>query len=157
MTRLKLVWNDRTISLSSKIRLMRFLVISIFLYSCESKTLASELQRRIRGMGMRCYHKVLTISYKNHVTNEDVFAKIQQAIGRRGDLLTIVKRHKLKWYGYVSRSSGVTKTILQGTRDREDKADRKRGGKTISTNGQAWSSPSPRGQLRTEKSGGNWL
>ena len=33
----------------------------------------------------------------------------------------------------------------------EDKADRGRGGKTISGNGQAWSSASPRGQWRTGK------
>ena len=38
----------------------------------------------------------------------------------------------------------------------EDKADR-RGGKTTSGNGQAWSSPKPRGQWRTGKNGGNWL
>ena len=31
------------------------------------------------------------------------------------DLLTTVKRHKLQWYGHVSRSSGLAKTILQGT------------------------------------------
>ena len=36
MTRLKPVWNDRSISLSSKIRLMRSLVTFIFLYACES-------------------------------------------------------------------------------------------------------------------------
>ena len=30
-------------------------------------------------------------------------------------LLTIVKRRKLQWYGHVSRSSGLAKTILQGT------------------------------------------
>ena len=35
-TRLKPVWNDRSISLSSKIQLMRSLVTSIFLYACES-------------------------------------------------------------------------------------------------------------------------
>ena len=29
--------------------------------------------------------------------------------------LTIIKRHKLQWYGHVSRLSGLTKTILQGT------------------------------------------
>ena len=29
--------------------------------------------------------------------------------------LTIAKKHKLKWYGHVSRSSGLAKTILQGT------------------------------------------
>ena len=33
-TRLKPVWNDRSISLSSKIRQMRSLVTSIFLYAC---------------------------------------------------------------------------------------------------------------------------
>ena len=33
LTRLKPVWNDKSISLSSKIRLMRSLVTSIFLYA----------------------------------------------------------------------------------------------------------------------------
>ena len=53
-------------------------------------------------------------SYKDHVTNEEVRAKIQQAIEPYEDLLTIVKRRKLQWYGHVSRSSGLPKTILQG-------------------------------------------
>ena len=57
----------------------------------------------------------LRISYKDHVTNEEVCANIQQAIGPHEDLLTIVKRRKLQWYGHVSRSSGLAKTILQGT------------------------------------------
>ena len=92
---------------------MRFLVISIFLYACESWTLTAELQRRIQVMEMRCYRKILHISYKDHVTNEEVCAKIQQAIGSYEDL-TIVKRRKLQWYGHVSRSSGLAKTILQG-------------------------------------------
>ena len=57
---------------------------------------------------------ILRISYKDHVTNEEVHAKIQQAIGPHEDL-TFVKRRKLQWYGHVSRSSGLAKTILQGT------------------------------------------
>ena len=64
---------------------------------------------------MRCYCKILRISYKDHVTNEEVRAKIQQAIGPHEDLLTIVKRRKLQWYGHVSRSSGLAKAIWQGT------------------------------------------
>ena len=43
LTRLKPVWNDKSISLSSKVRLMRSLVTSIFLYTCESRTLTTEL------------------------------------------------------------------------------------------------------------------
>ena len=39
----------------------------------------------------------------------------QQATGPHEDLLTIVKKRKLQWYGHVSRSSGLAKIILQGT------------------------------------------
>ena len=63
---------------------------------------------------MRCYRKILHNSYKDHVTNEEVRAKIQQAIEPQEDLLAIVKRRKLLWYGHVSRSTGLAKTILQG-------------------------------------------
>ena len=66
-------------------------------------------------MEVTCYHRILSISYKDHVTNEDVCAKIQQAIGLHEDLVSIVNRCKLKWYGHVARSSGLAKTILQGT------------------------------------------
>ena len=93
---------------------MRSHVTSIFLYACESWTLTAELQSRIQAMEMRCYHKILHISYKDHVSNKEVRAKIQQAIGPHEDL-TIVKRCKLQWYGHVFRSSGLAKTIMQGT------------------------------------------
>ena len=66
-------------------------------------------------MEMGCCHKILHISYKDHVPNEEVHAKIQQAIGPHEDLLTIVKRRRLLWYGHASRSSGLAKNILQGT------------------------------------------
>ena len=66
-------------------------------------------------MEMRCYCKILCSSYKDYVTNKEVHAKIQQVIGPHKDLLTIVKRYKLQRYGHVSRSSGLAKTILQGT------------------------------------------
>ena len=64
---------------------------------------------------MRYYRKILHISYKDHVTNEEIGANIQQTIEPLEDLLRIVKRRKLQWYGHVSRSLGLAKTILQGT------------------------------------------
>ena len=94
---------------------MRSLVTSIFLYACESWTLTAELQRRIQAKEMRCYRKILCISYRDHVTSEKVSARIQQAFEPHKDLLTIVKRHKLQWYGYVSHSSGLAKILSQGT------------------------------------------
>ena len=70
-----------------------------------SWTLTVELLIKTQAMEMKCYRKILRISYKDHVTNEEVRAKIQQTIGPHEDLLTIVNRRKLKWYGHVFRSS----------------------------------------------------
>ena len=137
---------------------MHSLVTSIFLYTCESWTLTAELQRRIQAMEMRCYRKIPHISYKDLVTNEEVRAKIQQAIRPHEDLLTIVKRRKLQWYGHVSRSSVLAKTILQGTVKGGGRQGRQR--KRWEDNIRewtAWSSASPRGQWRTGENGENWL
>ena len=91
LTRLKPVWNNRV------------------------WTPTAEIQRRIQAMEMRCYRKILHISYKDHFTNERVRAKIQQAIGPHEDLIMIIKRSKLQQYGHVSCSSGLAKIILQCT------------------------------------------
>ena len=50
-----------------------------------------------------------------HEDHEEVRSKIQSAIGEY-ELLTLVKKRKLRWFGHVSRSSGLaTLTILQST------------------------------------------
>ena len=40
-------------------------------------------------MKMRCFRKILRISYKDHVTNEEVRATIQQAIGSHEDGISL--------------------------------------------------------------------
>ena len=71
LTRLKPVWIDKSISLSSKIRLMRSLVTSIFLYACKPWTLTAELQRRIQAM-------------ENEVLPQDTTHLIQRPCYQRG-------------------------------------------------------------------------
>ena len=72
---------------------------------------------------MRCYRRLVNISYKDHVTNEEVCRKTQAAFGEYDELLTLVKKRTLRWFRHVSRSYGVAKTILQG----RVKEKRKRG------------------------------
>ena len=100
---------------------MRSLVISIFLYTCESWTLTAELEKRTDAFEMRCYRRLLNISCKDHVTNEEVCRKIQAAIGEYEGLLTLVKKLNLRLFGHVSMSSGLAKTTLQGTVKRKKK------------------------------------
>ena len=132
--------------------MMRSLVTSIFLYDCESWTLTATLQRRIQAMEMRCYCKILRTSYKDHVN------KIQQAIGPHEDLLTIVKRRKLQWYGHVSRSSGLDKSILQCTMKggRRKASQRKRWENNI----REWTGldfAKSQRAVEHRENGGNWL
>ena len=115
LAKLKPLWRDKNICLQSKLKLLHALVLSIFLYACESWTLTAELQRKIQAVEMRCFRRLLGISYSDHVTNEEVRRMISQHVKHYEDLLTTVKKRKLKWYGHVTRASGLSKIILQGT------------------------------------------
>ena len=70
MTKLRTIWNNKKIATSSKIRLMRSLVMSIFLYACEAWTLTADTERRIKALEMRCFRKLLGITFRDHITNE---------------------------------------------------------------------------------------
>ena len=100
--------------------------MSIFLYACETWTITTDIERRMQALEMRCFRKLLSILYRDHITNEEVKARIGNAIGPYEDLLTTVKRPKLKWFGHVTRSSGLAKTILQGTVQRGRRRGRQR-------------------------------
>ena len=65
LTRLKAVWNDRSISLSSKILPMCFLVTAIFLHACESWTPHSRAPKK-------------NTSYGNEVLPQDTMHLIQR-------------------------------------------------------------------------------
>ena len=115
LTKLKIIWDDKNIDLSSKIRLLCSLVMSIFLYSRETWTLTAEIERKIQTVEMRSFRHLLGILFKDHITNEEVRSRIRKAIGPYEELMSTVKRHKMKWYGHVTRASGLAKTVPQGT------------------------------------------
>ena len=115
LVNLKVIWKDKNIALSTKIRLLCSLIMSIFLYACETWTLTAETERKIQTMEMRSFRRLLGIPYREHITNEEVRSRIRQAIGPYKEFLTIVKQRKLQWYEHITRSSGFAKTFLQGT------------------------------------------
>ena len=146
LTKLKPIWRDNNISLGSKVKL----VISIFLYACESWTLTAELEKRTQAFEMRCYRRLLNISYKDPITNEEVRRKIQAAIAEYDELLTQLKKRKLRWFGHVSRSSWFSKDNHTGHIEKKKK---KRGGKTTSKSRQEWTLPAQLERLKTGQDG----
>ena len=53
-------------------------------------------------MEMRCLGKLLGITYRDHISNEEVRNRTWQAIGPHEDLPTTVKQRKLRWYGHMT-------------------------------------------------------
>ena len=148
LTRLKPVWNDRSISLSSKIRLMQSLVTSIFLYACEPWTLTAELKEEYKswkwGATARyyAYHLKTMLPSRKSVprSSRQSYRRTRQTPGQRKETQT-----EVVWTCLPSNRFGQNR-IARHWKGEEDKADRRRDGKTTSRNGQAWSSPSPRGR-----------
>ena len=97
---------------------------------------------------------LITLQDKDHVTNEEVRTKIQQAIGPHEDLLTTVKRRKQQWYGHVSSSSGLAKTILQGTVKKGRRQGRQR--KRWEDNIREWTGLEFAKSQRAVKNRGKW-
>ena len=62
----------------------------------------------------------MPVYLRDHITKEEVKARFGNAIGPYEDLLTSVKRRKLKCYGHVTRSSrtGQDYPTVQGGRRR---------------------------------------
>ena len=129
------------------------LITSIFLYACESWTLTAELQRRIQAMEMRCYRKILRISYKDHVTNEEVGNQTtQRPPDHRKETQTAVVWSRLLFIrsgqNHLARHSERGKK----TRQTEEEVGRQHQGMDRPEVCQV-----PEGSGEQEKNGGNWF
>ena len=103
-------------------------------------------------MEMRCYRRLLHISYKDHITNEIVCNKIQATIGPYEDILTTVKKRKLRWFEHVIRSIGLCKTIVQGkVPGKEKEKGKRKDGKTTSESGPVSTPTAVREQPKTRE------
>ena len=60
---------------------------------------------------MKCYRRILNVSYRDRKTTDYVQQKIEELGGKRERLLQVVKRRKLQWYG-KTRHDSLAKTIL---------------------------------------------
>ena len=82
---------------------------------------------------MRCYQRPLLISYKDHITKEEVHRKIKAAIEEYDELRAMDKKQTLTKVVFVPKSTGLAGTVLQGTMDgkkeryTEGEVDRRRG------------------------------
>ena len=73
--KLQKVWSDKDIILSTKLRLLNALV-PVLLYGSEIWTIKRNDLKKLVAFEMRCYRKVLNITWKDKIRNEDVLLRI---------------------------------------------------------------------------------
>ena len=157
MTKLKPDWNYRSNSFTSKIRLMRSLVTPISLYACESWTQSTAAKTNTSHgndvlplyttnlMQRPCYQRGSLC--QNPAANPIT----RRPPDRRREIQT-----EVVWACLPFIRSGQNHRARHSERGKKTRQT-ERGWKTTSGKGQVWSSPSPRGQWKTENDGGNWL
>ena len=110
MSELTKVWKSREISNNTKAFIVRTLVWPIFTYGCESWTMSKRQTERVQTFEHQCYRRALRISYVEHVTNEEVFARV----GEEPLLLTIIKTRKLRYFGHTMRHPSLERDVMLG-------------------------------------------
>ena len=104
-------WNNRKLTLKTKILIYQACVLSILLYGAETWSTYAYHLRQLNTFHMRCLRRILGITWQDKVPNTSVLERTGMTA-----LTTIIKHRRLRWLGHVTRMSDcrLPKSILYG-------------------------------------------
>ncbi|XP_071845783.1 uncharacterized protein [Apostichopus japonicus] len=76
----------------------------------ETWTLSKDTENKIEAFEMWLYRKMLKVSYKDRMSNEDVLNRVSE----ERNLLSELKNRKMQYMGHILRSNGLQKQLLEG-------------------------------------------
>ena len=105
------VWENRKLTINTKMSVFQACVLSTLLYSSESWTLYASQEKKLNVFFMRCLRRILGISWKDRITNNEVLAR-----AKLPSMYTILRQRRLRWLGHVCRMEDgrIPKDILYG-------------------------------------------
>lgn len=77
--------------------------MSVLLYGSKTWTLRVTEKRRLKGIELLCYRRMLKILWVDSVTNTEVLRNT----GGRPNLLDTIKKKKSEWNGHIMSSVGL--------------------------------------------------
>ena len=108
-TEMKFLWKGQ--DAQTKLRILRACIFPIATYGFEVWMLGKTNLKRINSFEMKCYRKILRISWTEHRMNQSIREELQV----EGQWLeNFVRRQKLIYIGHLKRSEGLGKIILEG-------------------------------------------
>ena len=118
--RMQPIWPNNSIDTKIKIRFSPSLILPTMLYACETWKTNAKVKKKLDVFLTRCLRKILKISYRDRVTNEEVY---QQTKAR--PLSLMIKERRLRYAGHVLRmkeqraSNTAIRWVPEGKRKRK--------------------------------------
>ena len=97
MTNLDSIFKSRDIALSTKVRLVKAMVLLAVMYGCESWTAKKAERRRIDAFDLWCWRRLLRVPWIARRSNQSILKEISPGISLEGMMLKL----KLQYFGHL--------------------------------------------------------
>eukprot|EP00794_Sanderia_malayensis_P013305 gene13305-biopygen10613 len=115
ITKLDIVWSLLGISLKNRVNIRKAIGRATLLYGCESWKLSQKYVDKLKAFEMRCYRRMLKITWKERRTNEYVWNKVTKILGERLEpVVDVIMRRKLKHFGHQVWRNGMARALIEG-------------------------------------------
>ena len=111
MTNLDSIFKSRDITLPTKIRLVKAMVLPVVMYGFESWTVKKAECRRIDAFELWCWKRLLRVPWTARRSNQSILKEISPGISLEGMMLKL----KLQYFGHLmGRLDSLEKTLMLG-------------------------------------------
>ena len=110
MTNLHSIFKSRDITLPTKVRLVKAMVLPVVMYGCESWTVKMAEHRRIDAFELWCWRRLLRVPWTARRSNQSILKEISPGISLEGML-----KLKVQCFGHLMRRvDSLEKTLMLG-------------------------------------------
>ena len=111
MTNLDSILKSRSITLSTKVRLVKAMVFPVVNYGCESWTIKKAERQRIDAFELWCWKRLLRVPWTARRSNHSILKEISSGCFLEGLMLKL----KLQYFGHLmQRADSFEKTLMLG-------------------------------------------
>ena len=104
-------WTSLTITLPTKVRLVKATVFPVVMYGCESWTVKKAEHRKIDAFELWCWRRLLRVPWTARRSNQSILKEISPGCSLKGLMLKL----KLQYFGYLMwRADSFEKTLMLG-------------------------------------------
>ena len=116
MTNLDSILKSRDITLPKRVHLVKAVVFPVVMYECEILTIKKAECRRIDGIELWCWRRLLRVPWTARRSNQSTLKEISPEYSLEGLMLKL----KLQYFGHLmQRAHSLEKTLMLGKTEGE--------------------------------------